>query len=53
LKEHPLNEKLYPADKHDHQIALLGEKMDEEYISENEIGLRIGCFVDHRDLKGL
>ena len=31
LKEHPLNEKLYPADKHDHQIALLGEKMDEEY----------------------
>ena len=31
LKEHPLNEKLYPANKHDHQIALLGEKMDEEY----------------------
>ena len=30
--------------------AIMIDKMEEEYVTENQIGLRIGCFPDHREM---
>jgi hypothetical protein len=30
--------------------AIMIDKMEEEYVTENQIGLRIGCFPDNREM---